>query len=371
MTTSSADLPLQADEILTALPEPLLVLDAGGRVQRASDAFHRVFATSPAAVLGTPVTDVAGGAWDDPTLRERIRRVFEEGASFEPVVIEDTFPGAGRRVMRLNGAAVQEDGWRGLLLIFEDLTEQRQLEEELREHAARLKRSNADLEQFAYAASHDLQEPLRMVSSYLQLLERRYGDDLPDEAREFMEYAVDGSRRMKALINGLLAYSRVGRKEGEFGPVDLDAVLDDVLDDLERKIEETGASISREDLPRVHGNADQLARVIQNLVENALLHGGDGPPRISVAALPEPEDAEAHVVVRDRGPGIPPEASERIFQLFQQLDPHGRGRQGSGMGLALSRKIVERHGGRIWVESEPGEGSAFHFTLSLPPEASS
>lgn len=201
-----------------------------------------------------------------------------------------------------------------------------------------------------------------MISSYLQLLERRYADDLDEEAREFIDYAVDGAERMKALINGLLQYSRVGRKEGESGPVDLDALLDAVLDDLARRIEELGGEVEREPLPTCHGNRDQLRRVLQNLIENALTYCGDGPSRIRISAE-EDADVAAHVVVADRGPGIPEEFREKVFQIFQQLDPHGQGREGSGMGLALCRKIVERHGGRIWVEPGPAGGSAFHFTV--------
>lgn len=206
-----------------------------------------------------------------------------------------------------------------------------------------------------------------MISSYLQLLERRYTDDLDDEAREFIDYAVDGAERMKNLINGLLQYSRVGRKEDEFGQVDLTEVADEVLEDLSRRIEELDGDVEKESLSTCHGNRDQLRRVLQNLVENALTHHGDGQPVIRITGE-QRDDGSVHVVVADRGPGIPEKFQEKIFGIVQQLDPHGEGREGSGMGLALCRKIVERHGGRIWVESEPGEGSEFHFTLDLSPE---
>ena len=208
-----------------------------------------------------------------------------------------------------------------------------------------------------------------MVSSYLQLLERRYEGDLDETAREFIEYAVDGAERMKALINGLLQYSRVGRKEDEFEEVDLGEVLTDVLDDVAREIDRLGGTVTREALPTTHGSRDQLRRVFQNLIENALTYRGDAPPQIHVSGRAEPDGA-AHVIVRDEGPGIPPEGQDKIFQIFTQLDPHGAGQEGSGMGLALSRKIAQRHDGALWVESEPGEGSAFHLTLHLTPNAS-
>lgn len=206
-----------------------------------------------------------------------------------------------------------------------------------------------------------------MISSYLELLERRYADELEAEAREFIGYAVDGAERMKSLIDGLLQYSRVGRKEGEFDRVDLEEVLDDVLEDLARRIEELGGEVDREPLPTCHANRDQLRRVLQNLIENALTYHGDAPPLIRISAE-EDADVAAHVVVADHGPGIPEGQQEKVFGIFQQLDPHGEGREGSGMGLALCRKIVERHGGRIWVEPGPEGGSAFHFTMDLTPE---
>ncbi len=367
---SPADPDLLASRIVETIREPLLVLDDGLRVVRANPAFCRTFGTSPSAAEGSPLEELCGGRWDLPELRRRLERVLEEDEPFEGFEVERTLPDAGRRVMRLDGRSLlrgDEGAPRRILLAVGDVTERLELEAELRRHARELERSNADLEQFAYAASHDLQEPLRMVASYLELLERRYRDELDDEAREFIDYAVDGARRMKGLINGLLAYSRVGRKEGAFGPVDLDGLLDEVLDDLAGRIRETGAEIEREPLPTAHGNSEQLRQVLQNLVDNALTHAGGEPPRVEVSGE-ERDDGAVFVEVADHGPGIPREAHEKVFQLFHQLDPHGAGREGSGMGLALCRKIVERHGGRIAVDSEPGEGATFRFTLPSDPE---
>jgi signal transduction histidine kinase len=200
-----------------------------------------------------------------------------------------------------------------------------------------------------------------MVSSYLQLLERRYEEDLDATAREFIEYAVDGAKRMKHLINSLLHYSRVGRKEGEFQSVDLGDLVDEIVRDLGRRIEETDATVTRDALPSVHGVPDQLRRVVQNLIENALTYHGDAPPVVHVSGTED--DEGVHVTVRDEGPGIPPEAQEKVFRIFKQLDPHGSGHDGSGMGLAITRKIVERHDGRIWVESDPGAGTTVHVSL--------
>ena len=224
-----------------------------------------------------------------------------------------------------------------------------------------LEESNERLEQFAYAASHDLQEPLRMVSSYLRLLERQYGDELDEDAEEFIAYAVGGADRMRDMIDGLLAYSRVETQGEPFEPVDLDAVLDDVRDDMRVTIEEHDAEITVDPLPRVEGDAGQLRQLFQNLLENALEYSGDDPPRVHVAA--DRNGDECTISVRDEGIGIDPDDQERIFEVFQRL--HSREEHpGSGIGLALCQRIAERHGSRIGVDSEPGEGSTFSVALS-------
>ncbi len=352
---------------MDALHEPLIVLNQDLQVQQVNPAFHRVFETTQDDTIGRPLFDIGGGHFDHPVLRDPLADLVYEHEPFEEIELECGIEGLGRRVLRVNGRALPagEETPDRILLAINDVTEQRTLEETLRQRAQELEKSNEDLEQFAYAASHDLQEPLRMVSSYLQLLEQRYREDLDDTAQEFIDYAVDGAERMKALINGLLQYSRVGRKEGEFGEINLDSVLGGILEDLERRIAELGAVIEREPLPSTYGNRDQLRRLLQNLIENALTYHGEEPPSIHIRG--EQDSEGAHVVVRDEGPGIPPEARKKIFQIFKQLDPHGEGQEGSGMGLALCQKITERHNGQIWVESEPGQGATFHFTLHLSP----
>ncbi|NUB89459.1 histidine kinase [Haloterrigena sp. SYSU A121-1] len=235
--------------------------------------------------------------------------------------------------------------------------------------------SNERLEQFAYAASHDLQEPLRMITSYLSLVERRYGDDLDEDGEEFIAYAVDGAERMREMIDALLEYSRVETQGDPFEPVDLEAVFADVLTDLELQIEETDATVDVGEMPRVEGDVHQLRQLFQNLVSNALEYSGDEPPRVRVTAEradaerassertnSERADAEWTISVADEGIGIDPADADRVFDLFQRL--HGREEyDGTGLGLALCQRIVERHGGEIWVDSEPGEGSTFSVTL--------
>ncbi|WP_049912568.1 PAS domain-containing sensor histidine kinase [Natrialba hulunbeirensis] len=228
------------------------------------------------------------------------------------------------------------------------------------QYQRRLEESNERLQQFAHVASHDLQEPLRMVTRYLQLLENRYSDDLDDDAEEFIEFAVDGAERMEAMIEGLLAYSRVETQGTSFDSVDLDAVLDDVLTDLSVRIDETDAEITAEPLPTVSGDASQLRQLFQNLLENALQYSGEGDPRVTLSAT---RDGDEWILsVSDEGIGIDHKDADRVFEVFQRL--HSREEyEGTGIGLALCRRVVERHGGEIWVDSDPEAGSTFSFTL--------
>jgi len=236
-----------------------------------------------------------------------------------------------------------------------------ELEKRVEERTRELKRSNEDLEQFAYVASHDLQEPLRMVASYLQLLERRYGDRLDSDAHEFIDFAVDGAKRMKTLINDLLAFSRVGTRGEPFENTDLNAVLGRVRADLHALIKEHNALLTCDELPNLMVDETQMAQVFQNLISNAIkFRKEDVPPRIHVSA--EDRNGEVLLSVRDNGIGIDPQFADRIFVIFQRLH-NSQKYAGTGIGLAISKRIVERHGGRIWVESEEGAGATFYFTL--------
>lgn len=246
--------------------------------------------------------------------------------------------------------------------VVRDITERQQAKQALEKHAAELERSNAELEQFAYVASHDLQEPLRMITSYSQLLERRYRDKLEGDALEFIDYVVDGAKRMQELINDLLAYSRVGTRGREPEPVDMESVYQRVLSNLQFAIEEQHAQMSHAPLPRVMGDGLQLLQLMQNLISNAIKFHGDAAPKVHVSA--EIQNQDALFCVSDEGIGLEPQYAERIFQVFQRL--HGKSKYpGTGIGLAICKKIVERHGGRIWVESQPENGSKFYFTLPL------
>jgi signal transduction histidine kinase len=238
--------------------------------------------------------------------------------------------------------------------------------ERLDEQARQLKRSNEELERFAYIISHDLQEPLRMVSSYTQLLGDRYRGQLDEKADRFIDYAVGGAKRMQQLINDLLTYSRVTNRGRNFVPSPLDGVVDAVLVDLEVLIRETGAAIRRDPLPVVLADRSQMRQLFQNLIANALHYRQDGIP-VEVSVTAEREADHWHLAVRDNGIGIDPRFHERIFAIFQRLDR--KRTNGTGIGLALCKRIVEHHGGLIWLDSAPGTGSTFHFTLPAAEEA--
>ncbi len=246
-----------------------------------------------------------------------------------------------------------------------DITERKWAEDQLAQSTAELARSNAELQQFAYVASHDLQEPLRIVSSYAQLFEQRYKAQMDEKGQKWIFYMVDAAKRMQQLIEGLLAYSRVSTKGKEPSSIDSQKCLRDALANLQLTIERSGAEVSHDPLPPVMADSLQLTQLFQNLVGNALKYRDDQRPRVHIGG--QRDGAQWRFSVRDNGIGIDTKFHERIFGLFQRL--HERGKyEGTGIGLAICKKIVERHGGEIWVESEQGKGSTFHFTLPLTIE---
>lgn len=247
-----------------------------------------------------------------------------------------------------------------------DITERKLAEEQLERTLAELKRSNEELEQFAYVASHDLQEPLRAVTGCVQLLQKFYGDKLDGEARELIQHAVDGASRMRDLINDLLAFSRVGTRGAPLVPTDMERVVDAALANLSVSLHETGAEVTRDPMPTVMGDASQLAQLFQNLIGNAVKFRSERQPRIHIGAREVGESWEFSV--RDNGIGIEPQYLDRIFVIFQRL--HTRAEyDGTGIGLAICKRIVERHGGGIRAESEPGKGSTFSFTIPSKRES--
>jgi light-regulated signal transduction histidine kinase (bacteriophytochrome) len=265
--------------------------------------------------------------------------------------------GGGSLPISYSAARIEDDEKNvlGEVVFIKDMSAYKQAQEELA-------RSNRDLEHFAYVASHDLQEPLRMVISYTQLLKRRYEDKLGEDAQEFIQFAVDGATRMQDMINALLTYSRVQTKGKEPEPMETSSALDRALYNLGVLIEETHAEITHDDLPVVCADETQVIQLFQNLLRNAINYRSGEVPRIHIHS--ERKGNEWLFSVKDNGIGIDREYIDRIFQIFTRLHPQDTHR-GTGIGLAICKRIVERHGGRIWAESEIGEGSTFYFTFPL------
>jgi PAS domain S-box-containing protein len=265
----------------------------------------------------------------------------------------------------LSATAIREDGEvTASRSALRDVTELKETERRLRDRTRRLEQSNEELEQFAYLASHDLQEPLRMVASYTQLLARRYEDELDERAQKYIGYAVEGAERMKTLLNDLLEYSRIGRPDDSMETVELQEILDSVQSNLTIRIREAGAQVDVGDLPAVYGDRTMLISLFQNLIENGIKFSEAETPRVEVEAV-EVSDEARTIEVRDNGIGFDTDNADRMFQMFQRLNERSAF-EGTGTGLAIVKKIVDAHGGDMSVDSTPGEGSCFRVTLPPP-----
>jgi PAS domain S-box-containing protein len=267
--------------------------------------------------------------------------------------------GGSEVYIELTSGSSTYQGQRAVVSFIRDVSERKRAEAALRDTVAALTRSNTELQQFAYVASHDLQEPLRMVGSYVQLLSRRYRGKLDDDADDFIDFAVDGARRMQRMINDLLTYSRVGTRGGDFRETSFEDIFRQAVDNMQLAVEESGATVTHDPLPAVSADESQVVQLLQNLLGNAIKFHSEAPPRIHISA--RREDAQWLFSVADNGVGIRPDDAERIFQIFQRA--HNGSHPGTGIGLAICRRVVERHDGHIWVESEVGKGSTFYFTM--------
>ncbi|MCA9138321.1 MAG: PAS domain-containing protein [Planctomycetales bacterium] len=357
------------NSLVNTIPDAVFFKDMQGRVIRANQAmandagFH-----SPEELIGKTDKEIWAGDFHLQTEVDE-QKMMQDGTS---VVNKEEMPigksGDRRWVLVTKMPLRNVDGQvTGLFGVARDITEIKLQEIQRKEQAEALaaakealERSNADLQQFAYVASHDLQEPLRAVAGHCQLLEMALGDHPNERVTQFLHHAVDGAKRMQELINNLLEYSRVQTRGKQLIQVDLNDVVNDAMANLKVSIMEHDATIHVADLPRIKGDRDQLVRLFQNLVGNAIKFCGDKRPEIQIGVQEESD----HVLlsVQDNGIGFENEYRERIFVIFQRL--HSRTQYpGTGLGLAIAKRIVERHGGQIWVESEPGSGSTFWFTL--------
>jgi len=299
---------------------------------------------------------------DRPEAEEAMRNAIQQGV-FE-TEFRAVWPNGTLRWLAARGVVFKNgDGKpRRLVGVNIDITERRKTEEDMARLLSELQRSNKELEQFAYIASHDLQEPLRMIASYVQLLEQKYKGRLDEKADKYIYFAVDGALRMQNLIEALLAYSRVTTRGAPFDPVDTNLVFTHVVVNLSAVIKENHAVVTKDPLPTVRGDEAQLAQLFQNLIGNAIkFRKPDTPPLVHVSA--KKARKQWAFSVRDNGIGMEAKYFDRIFQIFQRLHTHAE-YPGTGIGLAICKRIVERHGGRIWLESAPGEGTTFFFTLA-------
>src|SRR5437016_9056780 len=337
-------------------------VDLTGRFMKVNRSLCEILGYSEKELIGRSVKELSHPADRDLTDAQRAR--LHEGG-LDSVRFEKRYLKNGGSIVWVDLAVALARDAHGHpqyeVALFDDITARKAAEAALRGAHEELKRSNAELEQFAYVASHDLQEPLRMVSSYTQLLMRRYGDKLDGDAKEFTAFIVDGATRMKQLIEDLLAYSRVGTRDRNFKPADSESSLKRALTNLRAAIQDSGATVTQDKLPTIPCDEVQLAQLFQNLIGNALkFRKPDVAPAVHVGAAEQ--GAEWEFMVRDNGIGIEPQYFERIFMVFQRL--HDKGEYpGTGIGLAIVKKVVERHGGRIWVQSQPGAGTTFHFTM--------
>jgi two-component system CheB/CheR fusion protein len=347
-----------AEAIVETVREPLVILNQNLQVIEANKTFYETFQSLPEETEGRRIYDLGNGQWNIPKLRELLENILPAHSTFRDFEVTHEFDRVGRKVMLLNASEIFNPNAqaRTILLAIEDTTDRKRAEEALQT-------TNAELQHFAYALTHDLQEPLRMVVNFTELLAQEYAGKLGKDADKFISYSVAGALRIEALLKALLAYWEVSERErGKLTSIDCGVVLAKTLFNLQAAIAESGATVTSDPLPAVVAEEVQLMQLFQNLISNSIKYRGREAPKIHVSAE---RDGEGWLfAVRDNGIGIAPEDAERVFGMFKRL--HGSEIPGTGIGLAICKKVVERQGGRIWVESEVGHGATFKFTIPPP-----
>jgi len=347
-------------------PYPIMIFAEDGEVIMLNQSWVEISGYSHAEI--STIHDWARLAYRDTNKAWQVEqdsyRILEGGLQQTSGEFEITTKYGDTRIWDFSNASLGTmlDGRIMVISIADDVTDRVENERKLAQFAGKLEQSNKDLKQFAYIVSHDLQEPLRMVHSYLQLLEKNYSDQLDQDAHEFIDFAVDGAKHMHNLINGLLDYSRVGTHGKPLIKTDMNAVLDKTLRILDQRILETNTQITYESLPEVIGDQVQLAQLFQNLISNAIKFCDKETPHVNISV--KQVDDGWQFCVADNGLGFEASSQDRIFVIFQRLHTQEE-YPGTGIGLAVCKRIVERHGGKIWVESQPGKGSQFYFTLPV------
>jgi light-regulated signal transduction histidine kinase (bacteriophytochrome) len=335
--------------------EPLVILSHGLQVLKANKAFYEVFQAAPAETEGRLIYDLGNGQWNIPGLRELLEGIIPKQSTFRNFEVTHEFEHVGRKVMLLNASEIFNPNAqaRTILLAIEDATDRKQAEDALRA-------TNVELQHFAYALTHDLQEPLRMVVNFTQLLSQEHAGKLGEGADQYMAYSVEGALRIESLLKALLGYWEVTERHLEaFDLVNCNTVLVKSLLNLQGAIADSGAVVTSDPLPTVLAEEVLLTQLFQNLISNSIKYRSEKTPTIHVSA--EREAQGWRFAVRDNGIGIDPTDSSRVFGMFKRL--HGSEIPGTGIGLALCRKLVDRQGGKIWVESEIARGATFYFTI--------
>lgn len=350
-------------EIVNTMADALFVIDADGHIRVVNDAVRTLLGYSESELLGRSI-DRLEQAEGDRTISRTLRDLARRDAIRDQERLFRHSDGTSVAVSVSISPVREDEIQRGAVVIARDIRERKHAEEELRSFTNRLEQSNRELEDFAYVASHDLQEPLRKIQAFGDLLKSKHGEALPEQARDYVDRMQAAAGRMQVLINDLLAFSRVTTKAHPFEPVDLTAIAREVAHDLEVRLQETGGHLEIGTLPEIDADALQMRQLFQNLAGNALKFHRPGIPPV-VRITPEPSDSlHCSFAVRDNGIGFEDRYADRIFKLFERL--HGRARyEGTGIGLAICRKIVERHGGTITAHGIPDEGAAFTVTLPL------
>lgn len=359
--------------VVQTVRSPLLVLDGELHVLMANRSFYETYEVSEAAVQGRLLFEAADGQWDVPVLHEVLLRVLPEDLEIRDVEVRAELEGLGERVMLVNARQLssEETGERDLMLLsLEDVTRQEELERSVEDHTRLLERSNRDLEQFAHAASHDLQEPLRKIGTYVRRLRSEMEEAaLGDREHRYLDRMEEAVDRLRGRIDDMLRLSRVSRARPDMQTVDLHRLVEGVLEEQSVEIETQGAVIEVGELPTVTGDPSLLHTVFQNLVANALKFHGEGEAarvRITAARPHEADGRSVRIEVEDRGIGFDAQYADRIFQPFERL--HGVAEYaGSGVGLALCRRVMDHHQGRIFAEPRTGGGA--RFVVVFPPSA--
>lgn len=352
---------LQMSKVFMESIDPIFIRDLEGNIVDLNEAAEQIYGWRREELIGKLIKAIVSPIRHQlvDELHERCKRgeKVENVESLHRKKSEDVMP----VLVSLSLLTDRRDEPVGIATIIKDLSDLKHTEEMLRAQTEALERSNKDLEEFAYVAAHDLREPLVGIAAYLKVLERRFKDSPDPDAYKFVSRTLDITLRMDSLVQSLLSYARLGTKPKSFQLTDCNVSLQSALSNLRSSIEDVGAKVTSDPLPTVMGDSNLMVQLFQNLVSNAIKYAGDMPLEIHIGATHE--ESEWKFYVKDNGIGIEPPHFDRIFRIFQRVEATGGRSPGTGIGLASCKKIVGHHGGRIWVESEPGEGSTFFFTI--------